>query len=92
MSSEALSQERTADIATKQDTECGDVDSKSSSMQRDAEAAAAEPIQRNYRGYRERRQLQGLGLDPSTRWLEVRMMPLRRYADGFTVADPVSGS
>lgn len=32
---------------------------------------AAEMIQRNYRGYRERRQLQGMGLDASTRWAEV---------------------
>lgn len=32
---------------------------------------AASLIQRNYRGYRERRQLQGLGLDPSTRWVEA---------------------
>ncbi|KAF2459730.1 hypothetical protein BDY21DRAFT_336334 [Lineolata rhizophorae] len=35
------------------------------------EEAAAQVIQRNYRGYRERRQMQGLGLDASTRWLEV---------------------
>lgn len=32
---------------------------------------AAQLIQRNYRGYRERRQLEGFGLDPGTRWLEV---------------------
>ena len=33
---------------------------------------AAQLIQRNYRGYRERRQLQGMGLDASARWAEVR--------------------
>ncbi|KAI9723175.1 MAG: hypothetical protein M1828_004278 [Chrysothrix sp. TS-e1954] len=33
--------------------------------------AAAQLIQRNYRGYRERRQLAGLGLDASTRWTEA---------------------
>jgi hypothetical protein len=33
---------------------------------------AAQMIQRNYRGYRERRQLQGMGLDASARWAEVR--------------------
>ena len=41
---------------------------------------AAEMIQRNYRGYRERRQLQGMGLDASTRWAEVgvsRILPLK---------------
>jgi hypothetical protein len=32
---------------------------------------AAGLIQRNYRGYRERRQLQGFGLDPSSRWMEA---------------------
>lgn len=32
---------------------------------------AAEMIQRNYRGYRERRQLQGMGLDASARWAEA---------------------
>ena len=32
---------------------------------------AAQLIQRNYRGYRERRQLDGIGLDASTRWAEV---------------------
>jgi len=37
----------------------------------DERANAAEIIQRNYRGYRERRALKGYGLDPSTRWLEA---------------------
>jgi hypothetical protein len=32
---------------------------------------AAALIQRNYRGYRERRQLKGLGLSASTRWREA---------------------
>jgi hypothetical protein len=32
---------------------------------------AAQLIQRNYRGYRERRQLEGMGLDASSRWVEV---------------------
>lgn len=36
------------------------------------EEHAAQMIQRNYRGYRERRQLQGIGLDASARWAEVR--------------------
>jgi hypothetical protein len=35
------------------------------------EEEAAQMIQRNYRGYRERRQLQGMGLDAATRWSEV---------------------
>lgn len=32
---------------------------------------AAGTIQKNYRGHRARRQLQGLGLDPQTRWIET---------------------
>jgi hypothetical protein len=32
---------------------------------------AAALIQRNYRGYRERRQMQGMGLDPTSRWTEA---------------------
>lgn len=32
---------------------------------------AAKVIQRNYRGHRERRALEGCGLSTSTRWLEV---------------------
>ncbi len=33
--------------------------------------AAAAVIQRNYRGYRTRRALEGYGLDPNARWIEV---------------------
>lgn len=36
-----------------------------------AQERAAGTIQRTYRGHRERRQMQGLSLDPSTRWIEV---------------------
>lgn len=35
------------------------------------EQKAAELIQRNYRGYGERRQMKGMGMDTSTRWLEA---------------------
>jgi len=38
---------------------------------RGEEEEAARKIQRNYRGYRERRQLKGIGLDASARWAEV---------------------
>ncbi|SMQ50964.1 unnamed protein product [Zymoseptoria tritici ST99CH_3D7] len=37
----------------------------------DEETQAAQIIQRNYRGHRDRRALKGCGLDPSTRWLEI---------------------
>ena len=36
---------------------------------------AAKIIQRNYRGFRVRRELQGLSLNPSSRWAEVRSSP-----------------
>ena len=36
------------------------------------EAEAAKAIQRTYRGHRARRELAGLSLDPTTRWIEVR--------------------
>ena len=42
-----------------------------------AQKQAAQMIQRNYRGYRERRQLQGIGLDASARWAEVRLLKFR---------------
>ncbi|KAI4719154.1 hypothetical protein E4T48_04659 [Aureobasidium sp. EXF-10727] len=35
----------------------------------------AEPDQRNYRGYRERREMRGLGLSASTRWFDVSCLP-----------------
>ena len=38
---------------------------------RQRESDAARTLQRTYRGHRARRQLQGLSLDPSTRWFEV---------------------
>ncbi|EFQ25375.1 IQ calmodulin-binding domain-containing protein [Colletotrichum graminicola M1.001] len=37
----------------------------------DAISRAAALIQRNYRGYRVRREMQGLSLDPSTRWVSA---------------------
>ena len=46
----------------------------SGSMGTEEQKKAAKIIQRNYRGYRERRQLQGLGLDASARWAEVGNM------------------
>jgi hypothetical protein len=32
---------------------------------------AAETIQRSYRGYRTRRQMRGIGLDPNSRWVDA---------------------
>lgn len=37
----------------------------------DRDSKAAQVLQRTYRGHRERRQLAGLSLDPSTRWTEA---------------------
>lgn len=48
----------------------GNSDSNSNSHSSEQEQAA-QLIQKNYRGYRARRQLQGMGLDTSSRWSEV---------------------
>lgn len=43
-------------------------------------AKAAALIQRNFRGYRERRQMKGMGLDPTSRWIDaVREARYREY-------------
>lgn len=60
------------DIARRQDAKHEAMQAAKSQGQRDEEAAAAALIQRNYRGYRSRRELAGMGLDASTRWVEVR--------------------
>lgn len=39
------------------------------------ESDAARTLQRTYRGYKSRRELQGFSLDPSTRWTEVDAAP-----------------
>ena len=57
-----------ANMGTIQDDQTGKMDSEGPATQEHA----AQLIQRNYRGYRERRQLQGMGLDASARWAEVR--------------------
>lgn len=41
----------------------------------DERTAAAEMIQRNYRGHRTRRAMKGFSLDPGTRWMEVCAEP-----------------
>ncbi|KAB2106674.1 hypothetical protein AG0111_0g4887 [Alternaria gaisen] len=48
-----------------------DVAGRKSDTGTDEQKQAAQMIQRNYRGYRERRQLQGMGLDASARWAEA---------------------
>jgi hypothetical protein len=56
------------------------------SKQPQAEEEAAQLIQRNYRGYRERRQLKGIGLDASARWAEVGDHPHAQHdVDMLTV-------
>lgn len=39
---------------------------------------AAEVIQKNFRGYRDRRALRGHGLDPGMRWMEVSLRERER--------------
>jgi hypothetical protein len=68
----AITKERIDEIAAKQDEKekAGKIARAEGGQDDDKEKAAA-MIQRNYRGYRERRQLKGIGLSPSTRWQEV---------------------
>lgn len=42
------------------------------SSEEQEQVQAAQLIQKNYRGYRSRRQMQGMGLDANSRWSEVR--------------------
>lgn len=64
--------------AAQKDARSGDQDEKKHSRD-----AAAQVIQRNYRGYRERRELKGHGLSPSVRWTVVRFFFLRLALAGW---------
>lgn len=68
---ELPSPEVLAEIAAKQDDRARELRAARSAKSQMEEEEAARVIQRNYRGYRERRQLKGMTLDPSSRWLEV---------------------
>ena len=65
------SRERIAEIAAKQDAKAAARKTAQRKRKSHEEEQAAQMIQRNYRGYRERRQLAGMSLDPSARWVEV---------------------
>ncbi|KAG8527136.1 uncharacterized protein KY384_008565 [Bacidia gigantensis] len=66
-----------ADIQSKKEAEiqpkyASPTDSQNEvTLRKQSEADAAKTLQRTYRGYRARRQLQGLSLDPASRWIEV---------------------
>ena len=66
------SPEALREIAARQDARCKEIQAARKVQNENQEQQAAELIQRNYRGYRARRQLKGIGLDSSTRWIEVR--------------------
>ena len=60
------------DIAVKQDAKARELAQKwKQQYPPDERKDAAQVIQRNYRGYKARRELQGYGLDPSLRWVDV---------------------
>ena len=65
------SRERIAEIAAKQDAKAAARKAAQPKRKSHEEEQAAQMIQRNYRGYRERRQLAGMSLDSSARWVEV---------------------
>lgn len=72
-------------IARRQDAKHEAMQAAKSQSLRDEEEAAAALIQRNYRGYKQRRELAGMGLDASTRWVEVRDKT-------FFLSRPVAGA
>jgi hypothetical protein len=51
--------------------EGSEIASTSRALAEDEKEKAAALIQRNYRGYRERRQMKGIGMSPATRWSEA---------------------
>ena len=73
------SPERLREISAKQDARAKELRARRAAQERQRNTSlsteqrvnAAELIQRHYRGYRERRQIKGYALDPSTRWVEV---------------------
>lgn len=60
--------QKAQDNADRSEDQDGGEESEAVKEQR---SKAASTIQRNYRGYKVRRELQGLGLDPLTRWTEA---------------------
>ena len=66
---------RTPSIAETQETKEREINAKykddATHTHNQRETDAARVLQRTYRGHRERRQLAGLSLDPSTRWTEA---------------------
>ena len=59
-------------IRSKQDEKAFEIKEKRKQQKAtDERDDAAKVIQKNYRGYKVRRELEGYGLDPSTRWTEV---------------------
>ncbi|KAF2482574.1 hypothetical protein BDY17DRAFT_162201 [Neohortaea acidophila] len=67
------SPEKLREIAEKQDAKAKEIAErrKREGLVPDDRDAAAQLIQKNYRGYRTRRALQGYGLDSNARWIEV---------------------
>ena len=67
-----------AEIARKQEARAAEIRAARAARRRskdgeeqDREKKAAVVIQRNYRGHRTRRAMEGRGLDPSVRWIEA---------------------
>lgn len=65
------------EIEQKQNERAKAIRAKRREVSQDERSAAAEIIQRNYRGHRERRAIKGLALDSGTRWMEVCLISFR---------------
>lgn len=66
------SPEKLREIAAKQDAKAAELrELRKQPSSQDPRELAAKLIQKNYRGYRTRRSIQGYGLDSSARWTEL---------------------
>ncbi|KAL9079885.1 MAG: hypothetical protein Q9157_001287 [Trypethelium eluteriae] len=82
--------EELREIAAKQDARRREIEDARRAKEDGEEEQAAEMIQRNYRGYRARRQLKGMGLDSSTRWIEPKSTRKHAAVSPSTIADKSS--
>ena len=68
---QAIRARRAQELQMKRSVSSSNSNGNGGSVKSREQAAAAEVIQRNYSGYRERRAMEGWGVSGGDRWLEV---------------------